>query len=335
MKVERSLLSILVLVLACTIAASAQGRGQGNGGGGGGGETTGFGNNLSYPVIFAEGYGITGLQIPPGTTWSAPYTDPVTTVAGDNTGVRPLLGESFTAFPWLVEPYPTNPLYYAQNTVNTWRAQWAVGAAGTPEQVQVDWGDNLVSQSWTATQPVRVETVLRQALTTPMIAYPMTSLLGSRRNEIQGTTGETYDSLGRTVYSITARLIIQKYDATWTTVIPNGCSVDKAVYTAAADGPGAYAAEVNVSGSLIYGYNWTLSQCSAAPDTTKDGNWRITFLLDPAAAVGGIPVTPNATITGVADLSSNITTVSFTPTSSSLDIKILATRPKGGKGRPQ
>lgn len=339
MKVKARLLSLLFFALACAIAVSAQGGpgGGGNGGGGGqgggGGETTGFGNNLSYPVVFAEGYGVTGAQII-GISWTEPFSATMPT-PGDATGLRPLTGETYTVFPSFVEPYPTNPLYYAQNTVNTWRAQWAVGTPNTPEQVQVDWGDNLISQSWTATQPVRVETVLRQALTTPMIGYPMASLLGSRRNEIQGTTGETYESLGRTVYSITGHLIIQKYDATWTSVIPNGCSVDKAVYNAAEDGPGAYAAEVNVSGTLIYGYNWMLSQCSAAPDTTKTGNWKITFLLDPNATVGGLPVAPNATITSAADLSTNITKVSFTPNSSSLEITILATRPKGGKGRSQ
>jgi hypothetical protein len=78
-----------------------------------------------------------------------------------------------------------------------------------------------------------------------------------------------------------------------------------------------------------------LSQCNAAPDTTKEGNWRITFLLDPAATVNGIPVAPNAIITSAADVSTNITQVSFTPDSSSLDITIVPTRTKGGKGRNQ
>ena len=325
MNVKAILLSVAFLALTCTIPTFA----QGNSGGGnkGGGETTGFGNNLSYPVVFAEGYGIGGLPIPSTTVWSPP-ADGILPDPGDATGLRPLAGEAFGNFPWLVAPYAANPEYYAQNTENTWRAQWAVGTAGTLEEVQVDWGDNLISQSWTATQPVRVETVLRQPIS--MVGYPMSSLLGSRRSEIVGTTGDAEASLGRTVYSRTAHLVIQKYDDTWTTVMPNGCSVDKTVYDAVVDGPGNYAAEINVTGSLIYGYNWMLSSCSASPDTSKAGNWLVTFKLDPAAG----DIQRNAKIVGVADISSPITTVSYDELSSSLKIKILSTRPTGGKGRP-
>lgn len=321
MKVKAILRSVAFLALTCTIPTFA----QGNSGGGnkGGGETTGFGNNLSYPVVFAEGYGLTGLSVA-SLDWNNP-PEP-----GDNTGLRPLAGEVYGSFPWLVVPYPANPEYYAQNTENTWRAQWVAGTPGTPEEVQVDWGDNLISQSWTASQPVRVETVLRKPLTseTLMMGYPMTSLLGSRRSETVGTTGVPEEMLGATVYSRTAHLVIEKYNDAWTEVVPNACSVDKTVYGAVADGPGNYAAEINVVGSLIYGYNWTLSTCNASPET-KAGNWKITFMLDPAAG----DIQRNAKIIGVADISSPITTVSFDEYSSSLNIKILSTRPTGGKGR--
>ncbi len=327
----RGLIPALILLTGLAGAGAAQAQGRGRGNGGGGGEPTGFGNNLSYPVVFAEGYGVTGLQIPVTTTWSPPYQTPYPT-PGDATGLRPLAGETFTTFPSLTDPYPENPGFFAQNTVNTWRAQWGVGTPGTPEQVQVDWGDNLISQSWTATQPVRVEVVLRQPI--PMLGYPMTSLLGSRRNEVQGTTGVAELSLGRTVYSITGHLIIQKYNSTWSAVVPNGCSVDEAVYSASGEGPGGFAAEVNVSGAVIYGFNWMLSQCSPAPDSAKTGNWRITFQLDPVATLTSGSVARNAEIVGAADLSSPITTVTWGPYASSLDIAILATRPKGGgRGR--
>ncbi len=324
-------MSVSILALACAISAYAQ-----KGGGGKAGETTGYGNNLSYPVLFAEGYGIGGAQIPSDLTWGT--TDPELSITvpdpGDATGLRPSAADTtYTAFPWLVEPYAANPDYYAQNTVNTWRAQWELAPEGPSPEVQVDWGDNLISQSWTATQPVRVETVLRQPVA--MIGYPMASLLGSRRTETQGTTGEPALSLGRTVYSITAHLMIEKIGSDGQPV-ENGCSVDKTVYTTAGDGPGNYAAEINVSGALIYGYNWMLSQCSAAPDTTKEGNWRVTFQLDPVANLGvGGSVSRNAVITGVADISSPITTVSWDGEKSWLDIKIVSSRPTGGKGKPQ
>ena len=324
MKVKTTLMSVVFLGLACALPTFAQG--NSGGGNNGGGETTGYGNNLSYPVVFAEGVGITGLPIPSTTVWSPP-ADGILPVAGDETGLRPFTGEVFGNFPWLPSPYAANPEYYAQNTENTWRAQWVAGTPGTPEEVQVDWGDNLISQSWTVSQPVRVETVLRQPIS--MVGYPMSSLLGSRRSEIVGTTGDAEASLGRTVYSRTAHLIIQKYDDNWTNPVANGCGVDKTVYSDLVDGPGNYAAEVNVTGSLIYGYNWMLSTCSASPDTTKAGNWKITFMLDyPAGSIAR-----NAKIVGAADSNSPITTVSFGDYSSSLQIKILSTRPKGGKGR--
>ena len=319
MKAKMTLLSVLVLGLTCATTAIAQGKGKG----GGGGETTGYGNNLSYPVVFAEGYGITGLTVS-NLDWNTP-PEP-----GDNTGLRPLAGEVYGSFPWLVTPYPANPDYYAQNTENTWRAQWVAGGS-SPEEVQVDWGDNLISQSWTASQPVRVETVLRQPIS--MVGYPMSSLLGSRRSEVVGTTGDAEASLGRTVYSRTARLMIQKLDSSGVPITTYGCNVNKAVYEAVVDGPGNYAAEINVVGSLIYGYNWNLGSCTAESDASKAGDWLITFRLDPNTGEGGIQ--RNAKIIGVADISSPITDVSFDDYSSSLKIKILSTRPTGGKGRPQ
>ncbi len=321
MKVKMTLLFVLVLGLACATAALAQGKGKS----GGGGETTGYGNNLSYPVVFAEGYGLTGLTLS-GLDWNTP-PEPA-----DNTGLRPLAGEIYESFPWFVVPYAANPDYYAQNTENTWRAEWRVGGSA-PEEVQVDWGDNLISQSWTASQPIRVETVLRKPLTTEtsMTGYPMASLLGSRRSEIVGTTGVAEEMLGATVYSRTARLMIQKLDSNGAPNTTYGCNVNKAVYEAAADGPGNYAAEINVVGSLIYGYIWDLGSCTVETDASKAGDWLITFKLD--ENTGDTTITRNAKIIGVADVSSSITTVNFDDYSSSLKIKILSARPTGGKGR--
>ncbi|MGB3426541.1 MAG: fibronectin type III domain-containing protein, partial [Burkholderiaceae bacterium] len=71
----------------------------GTAGGGGGGETTGsFGNNLSFPVVFADGYGIAGAKI--SGTW--PGIGPFATLPtfDFNTGLRPLSTEVLTAFPY-------------------------------------------------------------------------------------------------------------------------------------------------------------------------------------------------------------------------------------------
>ena len=69
----------------------------GGGGGGGGGGDEGFGNNLSFPIVFADGYGLSGLKI--SGTW--PGVGPFATLPtfDFNTGLRPLSTETLTAFP--------------------------------------------------------------------------------------------------------------------------------------------------------------------------------------------------------------------------------------------
>jgi len=69
----------------------------GTAGGGGGGEPTGtFGNNLSFPLVFADSYGIAGAKI----TGTWPGVGPFATLPtfDYNTGLRPLSTETLTAF---------------------------------------------------------------------------------------------------------------------------------------------------------------------------------------------------------------------------------------------
>ncbi|MGB3428344.1 MAG: fibronectin type III domain-containing protein, partial [Burkholderiaceae bacterium] len=158
----------------------------GTAGGGGGGETTGsFGNNLSFPVVFADGYGMAGAKI----SGSWPGIGPFATLPtfDVNTGLRPLSTEVLTAFPYYQSSTAVaiaGVTYYPQATASTWQAEWRNNAAGSQLEVIVDWGDALLSKSYTASSLVRIETVLKQdatiaGVTDTMTAYTMKLLSGS------------------------------------------------------------------------------------------------------------------------------------------------------------
>ena len=261
---------------------------------------TGFGNNLSSPLIFADGYGITELPITG--TWTAD----VATV-DYNTGLRPLtaiLPTTVTTLPYLdsADVYSLDgKTYYEQGTASTWQAQWENGA-GTQQDVVATWGDNLTSQNLTSTSVIRVEIALSKTLATSMTGYKMQLLYGTNANEVQGTDGTTYLSTAAGVFATNAHLKIEKLDS-------NGTSVyvlyDQTLWQG--DGPGYFAGEVTVSGSFTYGFVWNMKNVTLPSTVTKDGTWRITFSLDGKSPVG---TNNNTTITsatnGVLDSSTQV-----------------------------
>jgi fibronectin type 3 domain-containing protein len=271
--------------------------GRGGGSGGGGEGDTGYGNNLSFPVVFADGYGITGLKL--AGTW--PGLGPFTTVPtfDYNTGLRPLSTETLSTFPLLSSDTAVSlggVTYYPQATASTWQAEWRNNAAAAQMETIVDWGDALLSKTYTASSIVRIETTLKQdatiaGVTDTMTAYKMVLLSGSQTTELQGTDGTTIASPTRNVFAINARLKIEKIATGGgaDTVI-----FDKAVYEGfgvSEEGGGGsavasskYGAELNVAGSIVYGYNFRLNSVTGIPD--KKGQYRITFSLDPQATVG-------------------------------------------------
>ncbi|WP_020677533.1 fibronectin type III domain-containing protein [Geopsychrobacter electrodiphilus] len=267
----------------------------------GGGGDSGFGNNLSLPLVFADGYGLTGAEI--STTIVPPYS---LTNIDPNTGLRPTAEElvSLTAFPNF-DPdniYSLNAVdYYEQQTASTWQADWVNGIASDPTAVQevtVNWGDNLASVSFSENSVVRVETVLYQDPPDTLTAYTMDLLYGSGVTEMQGTSAVLYETTRRNVYAVTARLTIDKLDG------PGGNVVfthfDKAVWeNYGSDGPGGYSAEINVGGSLVFGYNWMLNQDSLPPGALKPGWWRLTFSLDDSATIGTSTVNNHTRLTAL------------------------------------
>lgn len=274
---------------------SATPRGSpGTGGGGGGGEG-GFGNNLSVPLVFADGVGIVGGEIT-GTD----YKDLAT-------GLRPTATDTTDPFPFLSSTtvFTVGVVdYYKQQTESTWQASWINGKQ-SPQDVELDWGDNLSSASLSSNQVIRVETILRQykgnlngtswSNTESMNGYPMQLLYGQGATEMQGTTGVATDAIERRVFAVNARLQIQKLVAGVPTDHLCGFNGSVAEGLALPDGgeQAKYASEINVGGSQTYGFNWRLNQCTA---TDKAGTWRLTFSLDDKATVGGVERNNNTRI---------------------------------------
>lgn len=304
------------------MAAAKNGGGSGKGGGGG---DTGFGNNLSVPVIFAEGRGLTGAAVMSGSSKVFANTGLRPTVALDTAALTALTSAGTLPFWWSGNAAAANsgtlPVYW-QKTANVWQAQWDGRTTGaTP--VVVDWGDNFRSVSFATTSVIRVEHVLNAADGTMMLGYPHDIVVNpSSPTELQGILKDGNETatvmMTPTVFSDRARLTLQKLSG-------QGGSVtytyfDKAVYESfGVDGPGGYGAELNVGGKLVFGYVWDMKKVVMPGGITKDGWWRITFSLD--AGTG-------ATITGVG--AGDEALVTFTPTKSVAEI-LIGTNRGGGR----
>jgi len=271
--------------------------------GGGGGETS-FGNNLSVPLVFADGVGILG-----GVITGTDYKDLAT-------GLRPTATDTTDPFPYF-NPADISSLagvdYYEQQSSSTWQASWLNNASAGVQKVEVDWGDNLTSASLSSSQVIRVETVLRQykglpdanttswPTTESMLGYPMQLLYGEGKAEMQGTTGTSADATERRVFAATARLMIEKLDANGNVVASGACGFDGSIDDglALADGSQVpkFSSEINVGGSLTYGFNWRLNKCTGLAD--KTGTWRLTFSLDDDAVIDGTTYLNNTLMYGL------------------------------------
>ena len=266
-----------------------------------------FGNNLSTPVTFAEGYGITGSAV------------------GTATGLRggpAQLTDNFASLRGVYQPlYLAGPLdaagvpissnwYYAQKTVATWQANWQSLADSDPAidacQIDyVDWGDSLLTKAWTIRSKIRVEIRLRRGNVESLGGYQMNHLSGSGITEVWGAadgaavgtpepsfSGKTFVPAEGTAYSNCARISVFK--------LVNGVPEPAAVFSYAVadkygnDGPGGFAAECNVGGTIIYGYNW-----DPRTNALSAGKYRVQFSLDPTATWPGGSVARNTHINGL------------------------------------
>ena len=244
---------------------------------------TAFGNNLSVPVVFSEGIGITGLPV---------------TVAGApnyaNTGLRPGATENLVVngLPYFYAgnvsdcTWPDGTKAYCQKGLNAWQAQWLDGSAAL-QHASATWGDNIISQSLQTSAPVRVEVSLNDLTSGTLSGFNMQVVSGTGSTESQGTNGVTA-AMTPTIYSVMPHLIVSKLDTSGGNAVGSPL-VDKRVIDAlgAEEGPGNFAAEVNVGGKIVYGYNLRVSEA---------GWYRVAFVLEGSATNGVINATRNVTI---------------------------------------
>ena len=272
------------------------------------------GNNLSFPVIWSDGFAKT-LREPPiegevllnGEWWYVWGEDPIDPQAPIFSCMPNSLVPSLCADG--SEPgdgSSTVYLAYIQKVAsNVWQADNFM--ATEPLNVDVvDWGDNLESIDWGIFAHVRVELALYENLATPAVEYAMRHVYGWGTEEVHGlqTDLDTTVIFGpgtqATVYSHNARLTIQKLNIAHDSITPGSLTwipnqgwtetdaetdlvndpiLNQAVYEGG-DGPDYYAAEVNVKGKVIYGYTWSVRHLNE-----DVGDYRITFSFDEAGGV--------------------------------------------------
>lgn len=240
------------------------------------------GNNLAFPVLWSE----------------TDYTLPLQGVMGE-TSVDGLLADCSEE-----TVGATDKAAVQKDPGNTWQAENIV-APGTLVS-SLDWGDNIEVKDWNVGPPVRIETALYADRTeNPMTGYEMCHVSGKGTDEVwgaqvtSGTEGMAgggqslieYDSTEALVYTAGARLTIQRideganptWDATERRWVGQGVAdpvFNGAVHEKTTDGPGSYGAEINVSGKVVFGFNWQT-------DGLFNGEYRITFSLD--GPVGTFP----------------------------------------------
>lgn len=218
------------------------------------------GNNLSFPVIWSDGFAI------------------------------PLRGEFGVAmFDGAYDDVDGVSWYHQRDVYNEWQAESADWSTAPVNISWIDWGDNIESRSWPERAKVRVEVVLFQDLITPMVGYEMLHLSGQGIEELWGTNTVTYAATQATVYTHNARLTIQKLtvapdqaDLAWDPLIGawSGDVEGEPFYNStvweSGEGPGdGYKAEINIQGKIIYGMLWDLAEDGDGP-----GHYRLTFSLD-------------------------------------------------------
>jgi hypothetical protein len=249
-------------------------------------------NNLSFPLIFAEGYGLTGR--------------PAYEQSGLPGGIFPVFATEYCF---------EDVKYYLQATDSLWQAQWSADRLMDPDEpkvsVTLDWGKEVVNQRWDEKSVIPVAVFLYTSLgeEKKMTGYEMKSLpagilpcdpiepLASEApalfvaseeeelDEVWGTTGVTYESATAGVYTVCARLKIQKIDQEGPEAVVQATLFNSAVY----DGFGVhgrplwYTAEIDGPGRVVYLYNWNLALMQMGADVSKAGWYRLSFSLDEKA----------------------------------------------------
>ncbi len=232
------------------------------------------GNNLSFPIIWAEAEGRPSI---PG-------------VMGETLFDGQILDGTLD---------PDSPVTcfgaVQKDFGNSWQAESMDAGPGHTVDV-IDWGDNIEVKDWKIGNPVRVETGLYDTtLDAPMDRYEMCYISGQGQTEVWGAKvskknpsakASVIKSTEAMVFTAGARLTIQRiadptkvsWDAASSQWVGAGAVApifNSAVHEKTTDGPGSYGAELNVQGKIIYGYNWSTAGLF-------NGEYRLTYSLDGA-----------------------------------------------------
>jgi hypothetical protein len=207
---------------------------------------------MSYPLLFAEGIGVSGYDIEVDDGLRGPEENLVTAVPYTVDGVDYQL--------------------YLQNTVNEWRGYTAdkrdkAGDLGA----MIKWGDNLMSHSFAAGRKIRVEQQLWRTLAAPQDSYEMILAEGEHTNEVWGTTGTIVPTTDGFVYSAVPQLTIWKLKDDGSrprTPLFQGSAYEKFV----TEGPSSYGVEVTKGGQVTYGTQF---------QPNRAGTYRLVFKLLP------------------------------------------------------
>jgi hypothetical protein len=258
---------LVAIALAITPAVAKQGPPGGTGGGppegkgpGGSHEESAV-NNLSFPVIAMDGFGISSVA----ESLAVPYA-----------GAYPGLTAEQIAY------LEANGPWYPQKTEgNKWAAEFEDQLTAVDVSF-VNWGDNIESVNPALRRPFRLEVTLYKNLETSMTAYTMAELeYPSSSNELQGTNGITYESEYATIVSNQPKLLVQFLG----TIDPDDLLWDETEdrwYAETGDPEDisvSFAPELNVGGRYIFG----ASVGGWKPDTL--GAYRITFYIPGTSGV--------------------------------------------------
>lgn len=220
--------ALAAALIATSAVAKGPGGGPGGGGGHGGGGSGGGGEegvakNLSVPGLFV-----------PGTTGAPTLSLPC------GAAVLPTGETTYFAAPYddpEVAGDGVPGAYYVQGE-DQWQASCAVAADNTLSST-VEWGDNLISAPLKAGTPIRVEAGLLAVGAAPMTGFTVYKLTDELdRVATYGTLGVAETPFPEVrIWNAGVTLKIERSDGF-------------IVYQ------GAFTAEVNSTGRIVYGFNW-------------------------------------------------------------------------------
>lgn len=182
--------------------------------------------------------------------------------------------------------------YYLQKTTAVWSAECSTADSAT---VTAKWGDNLLNgMPIKAGKPIRVE----MGLLTDLVGqgFTVVNLTPDLADRVS-----TYGTDG-TVTGLTTRV----WDAGARLAIRSGSGA--LVYE------GAMSAEINSTGSVVYGYNWGVKGKSLP----QPGTYQLTFSVSDATTIIAVPSGEGAV-------------VSFGPHVATVDVVVSATTGGGGR----